>query len=412
MEENDKALQRFAAVNYIQQLHAQDFSLERCYLLASQKSWSGRYYSARSFERWCAAYKQFGFKALMPKARNDRGRARALDEELKEQIVRLRKEHPNLTVKGLLDELYRREILTPGAPPSAATIYRFLREVKLDNRSLRAGVLSGPTKAFEHAFSNELWMTDAMHGITLKTSQGKVIKTRLIALIDDCSRFITHAQYYENETTACFLDALKKAVMRRGIPEKLYTDRGKIFTCTHVGQVCANLSTTLLKAKPYHSWSKGKIERFFLTLQKSFEQSLVFDKVTSLEELNNRLWQWIEQGYHQQAHSSLEGQSPAERYRERSDKVRLYQGLPEDFERLFYKRIERRVRKDATISVDSCLWEAPTHLRGVRVEVRYDPFISNKTLEIYLGGKCVATASPCDKNYNAHHFKSSNYEYR
>ena len=69
MEENDKALQRFAAVNYIRQLHAQGFSLERCYLLASEKSWGSRYYSTRSFERWCAAYKQFGFKGLMPRAR-------------------------------------------------------------------------------------------------------------------------------------------------------------------------------------------------------------------------------------------------------------------------------------------------------------------------------------------------------
>ena len=251
-----------------------------------------------------------------------------------------------------------------------------------------------------------------MGGITLKTADGKVIKTRLIALIDDCSRFITHAQYYENETTACFLDVFKKAVMRRGIPEKLYTDRGKIFTCTHVKGVCANLSTTLLKAKPYHSWSKGKIERFFLTLQKSFEQSLVFDKVTSLEQLNNRLWQWIEQGYHQQVHSSLGDQSPAQRYRERSDKVRLYRGPSADFERLFYKHITRRVRKDATISIDGCLWEVPTHLRGVKVEVRYDPFISHKQLEIYLEGKCAATASLCDKNYNAHHFKSLNYEHK
>ena len=72
---------------------------------------------------------------------------------------------------------------------------------------------------------------------------------------------------------------------------------------------------------------KGKIERFFLTLQKSFEQSLVFDKVTSLEQLNSRLWQWIEQGYHQQVHSSLGDQSPAQRYRERSDKVRCKYSL-------------------------------------------------------------------------------------
>ena len=410
MNENEKALQRFAAINYIDQLHAQGFSLERCYLLASQKSWAGKYYSTRSFERWYRAYKQSGFKALVPKKRSDRGQSRALDEELKEQIAALRKEHPQLTVKSLIAELYRRDILTPGAPPSASSIYRFLREVSLDKRSLHAGVLSGPTKAFEHAFSNELWMTDAMHGITLKTDQGKVIKTYLIALIDDCSRFITHAQYYESETTQCFLDVLKKAVMRRGIPEKLYTDRGKIFTCKHVQQVCGNLPTNLLQAKPYHSWSKGKIERFFLTLQKSFEQPLVFDKVTSLEQLNRRLWQWIEKHYHQKAHSSLCGQSPAERYRQRSEKIRLYRGQSEDFNRLFYKQITRRVRKDATVSIDGCLWEVPTHLRGTSVQVHYDPFVANKELEIYLGGKCVGSATPCDKNYNAHHFNSSNYE--
>ena len=76
---------------------------------------------------------------------------------------------------------------------------------------------------------------------------------------------------------------------------------------------------------------------------------------------------------------------------------------------MFYKRIERRVRKDATISIDSCLWEVPTHLRGTKVEVRYDPFVANKKLEVYVNDKCIAHATPCDKNYNPHHFKSSNY---
>ena len=411
MEENEKVLQRFAAINHINQLHAQGFSLERCYLLASEQSWAGKYYSKRSLERWYCAYKQRGFQALASKRRKDRGRTRALDEELKEQIVTLRKEHPQLTVKSLIARLYHLDILTAGAPPSASSIYRFLREVSLDKRSLHAGVLSGPTKAFEHAFANELWMTDAMHGLTLTTARGKVLKTRLIALIDDCSRFITHAQYYEHETTQCFLDVFKKAVMRRGIPEKLYTDRGKIFTCKHVQQVCGNLPTNLLQAKPYHSWSKGKIERFFLTLQKSFEQPLIFDKVTSLEQLNNRLWKWLEQHYHQSQHSALAGQSPAERYRQRSEKVRLYQGQPEELNRLFYKQIQRRVGKDATISIDASLWEVATHLRGAQVEVRYDPFIENKQLEIYLNGKCVGSATPCNKNYNAHYFKSSNYEH-
>ena len=118
--------------------------------------WGGKFRSARTLERWRSAYKHSGFKVLQVKGREDRGQPRALDEELKEQIAALRKAHTELTVKSLIKELYRREILTPGAPPSASTLYRFLREVNLDKRSLNAGVLSGPTKAFEHALSNDL----------------------------------------------------------------------------------------------------------------------------------------------------------------------------------------------------------------------------------------------------------------
>ena len=87
MDENEKALQRFAAINYINELHAQGFSLERCYRLASEKSWGGKFYSARTFERWCTAYKQSGFNGLQVKGRNDRGQARALDEELMEDCL-------------------------------------------------------------------------------------------------------------------------------------------------------------------------------------------------------------------------------------------------------------------------------------------------------------------------------------
>ena len=102
MDENEKALQRFAAINHINQLHAQGISLERCYLLASQQSWAGKYYSKRSLERWHRAYKQGGFKALEPKRREDRGRSRALGEELREQIVALRRQYPQLIFAGVV----------------------------------------------------------------------------------------------------------------------------------------------------------------------------------------------------------------------------------------------------------------------------------------------------------------------
>ena len=58
-----------------------------------------------------------------------------------------------------------------------------------------------------------------------------------------------NAQYYENEKLRCLLDL--QAFACRGLPEKLYTDQGKIFTCSHLRVVCANLRIHLLHARPY-----------------------------------------------------------------------------------------------------------------------------------------------------------------
>src|SRR6266436_3664124 len=55
------------------------------------------------------------------------------------------------------------------------------------------------------------------------------------------------------------------------LPRKLYTDQGKPFVNAHTRIVCAQLGIRLLHCKPYHSWSKGKIERVIFSLQQGFE---------------------------------------------------------------------------------------------------------------------------------------------
>lgn len=269
---------------------------------------------------------------------------------------------------------------------------------------------TGPSKAFEMGRVNELWMADAMVGVPIANSNGKAVKTSLMALIDDHSRLIVHAQYYHSEKSWCFMDTLKKAIQRRGIPEKLYTDNGKIFTGTHLQQVCANLGMRLSHARPYHAWSKGKIERFFLTLQRDFEQALHFDPVKDLESLNQRLWQWIEAHYNQKTHSSLNGKSPAERFQQQNhNKALRHISNQTELQCMFHKSIERTVRKDCTISIDGTLWEVPLHLRTYKVQARFDPF-TMKTVEIYHNHKHVCSAKRCDKTINAHHFNTANYE--
>ena len=313
------ALARHAAVTWIQEALKQNLTLARATVLASERTWDGKSYSASTLESWYYLLRHHGFAALHRQPRKDKGTRKALSPEACQALLDLRQQYPQLTIKLLVRRLLEQGVLQTGAF-SLPSIYRLLAAHHLDARSIKhhppslPSGSSGPTKAFECALANELWMTDMMFGPTLKLATGQVIQTRLFALLDDCSRLIPHAQYYDSEKLCCFLDCFRQGLAQRGFPEKLYTDQGKIFTSYHLQVVCANLQVRLCHAKPYAAWSKGKQERWFRTLQMDFEARLVIDPAHTLEELNRRLWRWIESEYHQRPHSALEGQSPAERF--------------------------------------------------------------------------------------------------
>lgn len=139
-----------------------------------------------------------------------------------------------------------------------------------------------------------------------------------------------------------------------------------------------------------------------------FEARLIIEPARSLAELNTRLWRWIEAQYHQRPHSALGGQTPAERFAQRALKLRTADPQT-DWEALFLSRAERRVRLDATFSLQGQLWEAPVHLRGQVVEVRFNPF-DWKRVEIWLGGHYVAAAVRCDKQLNSKTYTDRDYE--
>ena len=405
---SQRALARHAAISWIEQVLAEGYHLNRALALCSERPWGGRLYAAPTLEEWYYAYRAGGFAALQRKERCDKGTRKALSPEARQALRQLRLEHPQLKVKALVRRLTEQGILLPGTF-SLPSVYRFLAEEGLDRRSLKlapANVLAGPTKAFETARANELWMADMMVGPTLKLSTGKSQSTRLFGLLDDCSRLVPHAQYYGEEKLVCFLDCLRQGAAQRGFPDKLYTDQGKVFTCQHLQIVCANMNIRLLHAKPYHAWSKGKLERFFRTLQEDFQARLVFAPVHSLEELNERFWQWLETEYHQRVHSSLGGHSPAQRFAQRALGLRLT-GPDTDWQRLFLTRAQRRVRLDATVSLEGKLWEVPVHLRARQVQLRYNPFDWSR-VEVWLKERFIALATPCNKNLNAKTF--SEYE--
>lgn len=404
------ALARHAAVCWVQQAIKENFTLTRALTLASEREWGGRFYCPSTLEDWFYAFRHQGFEALQRPARKDKGTRKALSPQACEALLQLRRQHPQLKAQLLVRRLIEQGTLQSGTF-SMPSVYRLFAAHGLDSRSIKHQSLTGPTgptKAFECARPNELWMTDMMFGPTLRLASGKVIQTRLFCLLDDCSRLVPHAQYYLSEKLGCFLDCFRQGLARRGFPDKLYTDQGKIFTSSHLQIVCANLNVRLVHAKPYAAWSKGKQERFFRTLQEDFQARLVLDPVKSLEELNQRLWRWIETEYHQRAHRGLEGQCPAQRFAQRALNLRTADPQT-DWLRLFLTRAQRRVRLDATVSLSGQLWEVPTHLRGRLVQLRYDPF-NWQTVEIWFQDLYVGLAKRCDKQLNSKTYTDQDYE--
>jgi hypothetical protein len=132
---------------------------------------------------------------LHPKARSDRGVPRVLTPEQERHILEQVKAHPAIAVKVL----YRQWKEQDPKLPAISAVYRALQRQSLGQRSRRYLVrqaISGPTKAFEAPWVNELWMVDFSPGPFLHLpDQKKALATQLCAILDDHSRVVAHAAY-------------------------------------------------------------------------------------------------------------------------------------------------------------------------------------------------------------------------
>jgi len=404
----ERALARYAAVQCVIQALQAGQSLAAALEHARRQAWGGREYSASAIEEWYYAHRKAGFGGLRTGPRRDRGQPWALEESQVAALLALRRDNPALTLEAIAAELEKRGILQKGGY-SMSTLQRRVTQAGLDRRSLRLGLGpgAGPQKAFEVPAPNMLWMADCMHGSAIRDGDGKV-KPYLFALIDDCTRVCVHAQYYRAERLEFFLDTFRRAVEARGIPMKLYTDNGPAFKSLQLELVCANLGVRLMHCRPYHSWSKGKIERFFRTVQMQFEAGQAFAPVDGIEDLNRRFWKWLEEEYHQREHTAMSGESPAGRFARLGGGVRLLCGA-EPLDRWFGMRVKRRVRKDATFSLGARFWEVPVYLRGQVIVVHFEP-VAFSWIEIEHQGRMLGRVRPCDKRSNSNLGAHNDYE--
>jgi transposase InsO family protein len=362
----------------------------------SERTWDIPYsnrtrIAASTIRNWVRRYRKSGnqLSSLFPSERSDRGKSRKVDDETILAIVKMKREKPSLPAADLINELHKKDLITPGITLYPSTVYRILQ---------REGVgreLAGKTdrRRFEAEYPNDIWQSDVMHGPMVRVDN-KMRKSYLIAFIDDHSRLLPQAEFYLNERLVSWLDAFRKALLTRGLPRRLYVDNGSAFRTKHLERICASLGMALIHTPPYTPQGRGKIERFFRSVRSRF-LSICPDDLT-LDEINRMFAEWVANNYHTRLHSST-GETPLQRF---GRHIELTRTAPADLEDHFRKEVRRRVTKDRTVSINSRLYEAPTKFIGEQLQLLFHEDRPDR-VEIFYKGTSYGFLVPLDLNLNS-----------
>lgn len=343
---------------------------------------------------WLRAYQLGGFEALVPRVRTDQGQSRRIEPALAERLIAKKEASPALSIRLIIEELCKDGALAPGQqPPPVSTVHRLFQKNGLMRRGA-GGPDPGDRRRFAYRDAGQLWTSDVMHGPSVLVARNRR-KTYLIAFLDDATRVVPHAGFALAESTAAFLPLFKRAIIRRGLPDRLYVDNGANYRSHHLALVCAKLGVALIHARPFQPQGKGKIERFFRTVRSQLLSRLSAEDTASLVALNRRLSVWIEAEYHQSPHAGLEGQTPLDRWAQVSEAVR-YPPPDLDLEDLFLFEATRKVASDRTVSLNGVVFEVDAALVGERVTLRFDPAAPEAPVQVVHAGRVIERARRVD----------------
>ena len=348
-----------------------------------------------TLRHWLKKYRKDGFDALLPKERSDRGKSRRLPVWVSDLLLAEKEEHPDHTVPRIIKNVRENGPVPEDIHLAESTVYKLLRRHGLMEKK------SAPSKdhrRFSFEYAGQLMMSDVMHGPAVAVAGNRKRKTYLIAFIDDATRVISYSAFAHSENTAAFMPVFKQAVMRRGIPQRLFVDNGSAFRSHHLNLVCAKLGITLIHARPYHAQAKGKIERWFRTVRLQFLPMLSDKDKSSLTSINRALWAYVETEYHRSVHRML-GESPLDRWAKSAERVRyLEPGI--DLDDLFLFEAKRKVAKDRTVSLNGKVYETDAALVGETVTLRFDPANQGNRVEVCFNGQHIHHAKLVDTSAN------------
>jgi putative transposase len=352
----------------------------------------------RTVQRWVRQYRRFGLVGLARKARTDRGARRGLPAELIQLVEGLALQKPRRSVAALHRRLLRVAVEQGWPQPSYGRVYAIVRQ--LDPACLT--LAHKGAKAYREEFdllyrraadhANAMWQADhSPLPIWLVDEHDQPARPWLTVILDDYSRAVAgYFLGFQNPTALQTALTLHQAIWRKedprwhvcGIPSTFYTDHGSDFTSRHLEQVAADLKITLINSLPGAPRGRGKVERFFRTVEQLLLPDLpgfapegrtgVVPRL-SLAAFDTRFRAWLLDDYLQRVHSEL-GVAPQARWEAEGFLPRMPESLEQLDLLLLTVANARRVHPDG-IHFQGRRYLDPTLAAyvGEAVTIRYDP---------------------------------------
>jgi putative transposase len=351
----------------------------------------------RTAQDWVSRYRRFGLAGLTRAGRADQGKRRRLSKELSHLAEGLALQRPPFGPGAIYREVCRVAREKGQDPPGYHTVYNVVRAIPEDLRTL--GVEG--SKAYRNAYdlvyrreaerSNQIWQADHTQlDLWAIRDDGQPARPWMSIIIDDHSRAIAGFSFSFNSPSALLTSlTLRQAIWRKaddqwivfGIPEVLYTDNGSDFTSIHLEQVAADIKVRLIFSTPGHPRGRGRIERFFETVNQMFlcdlpgyigEGGVAGKPALSLTELDRRFGEFLRR-YHARPHGETKV-PPQERWQQGGFVPRMAESLEQLDLLLLTVAKARKIHADG-VRFQGMRYIDPTLAAyvGESVVLRYDP---------------------------------------
>ena len=268
-----------------------------------------------TFYAWYDKYQTGGVDALEDKAPQPARVWNRIPDDIRQQIVDLALEEPELSPR----ELAVRFTDTERYFVSEASVYRLLKAHDLITSPAFVVIKAADEFRDKTTAPNQLWQTDFTYL--------KVIGWGwfyLSTILDDFSRYVIAWKLCSTMKASDVTDTLELALQASGCDQvnvhhrpRLLSDNGSSYIAIELAEWLEDKGMDHVRGAPYHPQTQGKIERWHQTLK----NRILLENYFLPGDLKGQIGRFINHYNHKRYHESLQNLTPADVYFGRGDRI-------------------------------------------------------------------------------------------